>query len=78
MSNMLANGIVNTKMEPVARWENPDEGVELDSTVLRERLRFPYASNVAASNRIMKSAMSEQVLFSLCYYFKNEICEYIL
>uniref|UniRef100_A0A915BRR1 NADH:flavin oxidoreductase/NADH oxidase N-terminal domain-containing protein n=1 Tax=Parascaris univalens TaxID=6257 RepID=A0A915BRR1_PARUN len=43
--------------EPMARWESADA----DPTLLAQRLRFPYACNVVAPNRFMKSAMSEQM-----------------
>uniref|UniRef100_A0A9J2P454 NADH:flavin oxidoreductase/NADH oxidase N-terminal domain-containing protein n=1 Tax=Ascaris lumbricoides TaxID=6252 RepID=A0A9J2P454_ASCLU len=42
--------------EPMARWESADA----DPILLAQRLRFPYACNVVAPNRFMKSAMSEQ------------------
>ncbi|VDN40128.1 unnamed protein product [Gongylonema pulchrum] len=58
---MTANGAVNMSVEPMARWESPEEDTQVNVSVLEERLRFPYASNVVASNRMMKSAMSEQV-----------------
>ncbi|EFO13134.1 hypothetical protein LOAG_15397, partial [Loa loa] len=57
---MIANGILNSSKEPTTRWDCSDVDQEMVRMFLGERLRFPYASNVVAPNRMMKSAMSEQ------------------
>lgn len=59
---MVTNGILNSSKEPTTRWDCSDVDQEMVKITLGERLRFPYASNVVAPNRIMKSAMSEQVI----------------
>ncbi|VDM97151.1 unnamed protein product [Thelazia callipaeda] len=58
-------------MEPASRWDIPQEGTQesYDVEILEQRLRFPYGSNLIAPNRIMKSAMSEQ----LATYDKNNM-----
>ncbi|VDM92177.1 unnamed protein product, partial [Onchocerca ochengi] len=66
---MVANGIFNINKEPTTRWDCPDVDPEVIKMSLGERLRFPYASNVVTPNRIMKSAMSEQ----LATYDKNDM-----
>uniref|UniRef100_A0A0R3RZL1 Oxidored_FMN domain-containing protein n=1 Tax=Elaeophora elaphi TaxID=1147741 RepID=A0A0R3RZL1_9BILA len=66
---MVANGILNSSKEPTARWDCSDVDQETINVTVGERLRFPYASNVAAPNRMMKSAMSEQ----LATYDKNDM-----
>lgn len=53
--------------EPMARWESADA----DPILLAQRLRFPYACNVVAPNRFMKSAMSEQVGYSFNFLNAN-------
>ncbi|VDM91542.1 unnamed protein product [Litomosoides sigmodontis] len=58
---MATNGIINNYNEPLTRWDCPDVDQETVKTILGERLRFPYASNIVAPNRLMKSAMSEQL-----------------
>uniref|UniRef100_A0A915PGL1 NADH:flavin oxidoreductase/NADH oxidase N-terminal domain-containing protein n=1 Tax=Setaria digitata TaxID=48799 RepID=A0A915PGL1_9BILA len=65
----MTNGILNSSMEPTARWESPEIDQEAVKMFLGERLRFPYASNVIAPNRMMKSAMSEQ----LATYDENDM-----
>ncbi|VDM37267.1 unnamed protein product [Toxocara canis] len=54
---MFSDGAQAQLSEPMARWESADA----DPSVLAQRLRFPYACNVVAPNRFMKSAMSEQM-----------------
>ncbi|KAK6109712.1 NADH:flavin oxidoreductase / NADH oxidase family protein [Brugia pahangi] len=66
---MVANGILNSSKEPTTRWDCSDVDQEMVKVILGERLRFPYASNVVAPNRMMKSAMSEQ----LATYNKNDM-----
>ncbi|VDN82388.1 unnamed protein product [Brugia pahangi] len=61
---MVANGILNSSKEPTTRWDCSDVDQEMVKVILGERLRFPYASNVVAPNRMMKSAMSEQTYLS--------------
>ncbi|VDK47671.1 unnamed protein product [Anisakis simplex] len=55
---MFSDGAQAQLSEPITRWESADGA---DQSVLAQRLRFPYASNVVAPNRFMKSAMSEQL-----------------
>ncbi|CAG9533399.1 unnamed protein product [Cercopithifilaria johnstoni] len=63
------NGILDIGKKPLTRWSCSDVDQETVKMILGERLRFPYASNVIAPNRIMKSAMSEQ----LATYHKNDM-----
>lgn len=57
MSEEALNANDMESYEPEARWTCEDT----DTTIMTERIRFPYASSVIAPNRFMKSAMSEQV-----------------
>ncbi|MCP9266172.1 NADH-dependent flavin oxidoreductase [Dirofilaria immitis] len=66
---MVTNGILNSSKEPITRWDCPDVDQETIKITVGERLRFPYASNVVTPNRMMKSAMSEQ----LATYDKNDM-----